>query len=361
MSRLDAAAAAADAKMRAAGPASNAAAAEEQKARAAHMGALDALAAAAEQAMDAAQTREAAAKALGVDAVDDSADGRMVGRADDGSGSYATVLKHGGPSEAAGDAIEAALDAAVAASEAVVATADAMHAARDGAPIGGFTSGMTFFIARQEDDAKGALVKSIRAHGGEVVSLYDAARVTHVVVEPPRFPLATQVAAAARDQPEDGGHVAVGADGTPRAPRAAALALPGRGQHRQRRRCQTPPYRCGHGDNHRGHRHRLHCHPNSGEHPSHPPECRAGGMARVEDAARREDVRGERLPRGGDAHGRRVDGQEGGEVRGRHGISQGDGVVDAGRVGPKRSVETAVTSPTNINVAIDVHTPDLPQ
>ena len=69
-------------------------------------------------------------------------------------------------------------------------------------------SGLTFFIARQTDDEKGALVKSIRAHGGEVVSLYDAALVTHVVMDssddPPHLPfsstLATQVAAAARDQ-----------------------------------------------------------------------------------------------------------------------------------------------------------------
>ena len=59
---MDAAAAAADAKMRAAGPASNAAAVEEQQARAAHVAALKALATVAEQAMDAAQTREAAAK-----------------------------------------------------------------------------------------------------------------------------------------------------------------------------------------------------------------------------------------------------------------------------------------------------------
>ena len=154
-------------------------------------------------------------KALGVDVVDpDLADGRIGGRSDDdGSGSYAAVLMYGGPSEAADDAIQAGVDAAVAASEAAVATADALHAARDGRrrrllPIGGFMSGLTLYIARQTNDAKGALVKSIRAHGGEVVSLYDAARVTHVVMDssgdPPRLPsgstLATQVASAARDK-----------------------------------------------------------------------------------------------------------------------------------------------------------------
>ena len=154
-------------------------------------------------------------KALDVDELDpDSADGRMGGRSVDGSRSYAAVLKYGGPGEATEDAIEAAVDAAVSASEAAVAAANALHAARDGAPVGGFMSGLTFFIGRQNDDnSKGALVRSIRAHGGNVlVAPYDAARVTHVVIDvnwrgdPPHLPsagsstLVEQVAGAARDQ-----------------------------------------------------------------------------------------------------------------------------------------------------------------